>query len=47
MRPHIVPAMLMLKAITGITIIMLCTIDSVISQPGTGPPIRWCPPTWP
>ena len=47
MRPRIVVPMLMLKATTGITIIMLCTIDSVMSQPGTGPPIRWWPPTWP
>ena len=45
-RPHSVPPWLMLKATTGITIITLCTIDSVVSQPGTGPPIRWWPPTW-
>jgi hypothetical protein len=31
---------------TGMIIIMLCTMDSVISQPGTGPPTRWWPPTW-
>ena len=30
----------MLNARTGITIIRLCTVDSVVSQPGTGPPIR-------
>jgi len=47
MRPHIVPAMLMVKAATGMIIIMLCTMDSVLSQPGMGPPIRWWPPTWP
>ena len=33
--------MLMVKASTGMIIITLCTIDSVVSQPGTGPPIRW------
>ena len=46
MRPHMVPAMLMEKAATGTIIIMLCTMDSVISHSGTGPPIRWWPPTW-
>ena len=40
MRPRIVAAWLTLKASTGMIIIMLCTMDSVISQPGTGPPIR-------
>ena len=45
-RPHMVPAMLMENAATGTIIIMLCTMDSVISQPGTGPPTRWWPPTW-
>lgn len=47
MRPRKVPAMLMVKAATGMIIIMLCTMDSVLSHPGIGPPIRWCPPTWP
>ena len=41
MRPHMVPAMLMVKAATGMIIIMLCTMDSVVSHPGIGPPIRW------
>ena len=27
-------------------IIMLCTIDSVASHVGTGPPMRWWMPTW-
>ena len=47
MRPRIVLAILMVKAATGMIIIMLWTIDSVLSQPGIGPPIRWWPPTWP
>ncbi len=35
------------NAVTGMIIITLCTIDSVISHGGIGPPIRWCAPTWP
>ena len=46
MRPHMVPAMFTEKATTGTIIIMLCTIDRVIIHSGTGPPIRWWPPTW-
>ena len=32
---------------TGTIIIMLCTMDSVTIHAGTGPPIRWWPPTCP
>ena len=46
-RGQIAMCWLIENEITGITIITLCTMDSVISQPGTGPPIRWWPPTWP
>ena len=35
------------NAATGMIIIMLCTMDSVTIHCGTGPPIRWWPPTWP
>ncbi|MNR03040.1 hypothetical protein D3C85_1189180 [compost metagenome] len=45
--PRSVWCWLMENAITGISIIMLCTMDSVISHPGTGPPTRWWPPTCP
>ena len=41
MRPHIVPAMFTENAATGTIIIMLCTMESVISHSGTGPPTRW------
>ena len=36
----------MATANTGTTIIMLWTMLMVMSHEGTGPPIRWCPPTW-
>ena len=44
--PTTVRCWLMATANTGTTIIMLCTMLMVISQEGTGPPMRWCPPTW-